>query len=530
MSSSRRLFLKQLGLGAGGLVFLSSHGLLAKETIAGFPRSTPEAEGVSSSGILAFLEELQNTKHEFHGLVIARHGKVIAEGWWAPYAPTLRHTLYSMSKSFTSSAVGFAVAEGKLKVDDLVLSFFPEDRPAEVSANLQALRIRDLLTMSVGSDKEPTHDMVKEENWVRHFLGHSITHAPGSVFLYNSAATYMCSAIVQKVTGQKVIDYLTPRLFEPLGIEGATWETCPRGINTGGWGLSVPTEALARFGQLYLQKGQWNGRQILPQKWVEEATAFHIQQPSPEKPARPAETNDWLQGYGYQFWRCTHGGYRGDGAFGQFTIVLPEQDVVIAIQSESPNMQGQLDLVWQHLAPAFTSDPLPAEPVRQERLRRMLTSLALPLPPGKKTSPTSASINAKTFQLEKNELGLENVAFTFDENGVATTWHAAGVEHTIRCGFGQWQSGETALPGTPVRLISGGAPPAGTLHPVTSAGGWTDDQTLRLKWRYIESPHHDNVVCRFDGDQVQITFTNSIAAMAGKSKDERPVLQGKLTA
>jgi CubicO group peptidase (beta-lactamase class C family) len=293
------------------------------------PRSTPEAQGVSSAGIFDFIEAAEAKGHELHSFMMLRHGKVIAEGWWAPYAPDLRHTMYSMSKSFASTAVGFAVAEGKLSVEDKVVSFFPDDLPEKVSENLAALRIKDLLTMSVGNEKEPTQPVVKSENWVRTFLAQPITHQPGTVFMYNSAATYMCSAIVQKVTGQKIIDYLKP-LFEPLGITGMTWEECPRGINTGGWGLSIRTEDMAKFGQLYLQKGKWQGRQILPEAWIEEATSKHIQQTKSVKPGRAAEENDWMQGYGYQFWRCRFGAVRGDGAFGQFTIMLPAQDASLS--------------------------------------------------------------------------------------------------------------------------------------------------------------------------------------------------------
>src|SRR5207302_5791472 len=155
-----------------------------------------------------------------------------------------------------------------------------------------------------------------------------------------------------------------------------------------GWGLSIQTEGLAKFGQLYLQKGAWNGRQILPAKWVEEATTFKIQQPSPAKPSRPKEQNDWLQGYCYQFWRCQHNAFRGDGAFGQFTIVMPEQDAVIAITGESNNLQGEVDLVWEHLLPAMKESPLPADPQSHERLQQSLASLALTPPHGQPASPT----------------------------------------------------------------------------------------------------------------------------------------------
>ena len=365
MTLTRRVFLKQVGVGTAGvglLSFLPACRTTPQTAGTGkLPRSTPEAQGVSSAGILAFLDAVQHSKHELHSFMFVRHGQVVAEGWWSPYGPQFNHTLYSLSKSFTSTAVGFAVAEGRLRVDDRVVSFFPKDLPENVSDNLAALRIKDLLTMSVGNAPEPTTSMVEQQNWVKAFLAWPIPNPPGTQFMYNSAATYMLSAIVQQVTGQKILDYLQPRLFEPLGIHGETWETCPRGINVGGWGLSIQTEGLAKFGQLYLQKGAWQGRQLLPAQWVEEATTFKIQQPLPAKPSRPNDQNDWVQGYCYQFWRCRHHAFRGDGAFGQFMIVMPEQDAVVAITAETGDMQSELDLVWDHLLPAMKEQPLPRD-------------------------------------------------------------------------------------------------------------------------------------------------------------------------
>ena len=233
------------------------------------PRSTPEAEGVSSKGIIDFLDAIDNSKHEMHSIMILRHGVVIAEGWWSPYRPELKHTLYSLSKSFTSTAIGFAVAEKKITVNDKVISFFPDKLPQTVSENLAQLTIKDLLSMSAGQAPDPSFAIAPSDDWIKTFFSIPIQNKPGSVFLYNSMATYMLSAIVQKVTGQKIIDYLKPRLFAPLGIEGPDWENDPTGINVGGWGLRVRTEDIAKFAQLYLQKGKWNGKQIIPAAWVE---------------------------------------------------------------------------------------------------------------------------------------------------------------------------------------------------------------------------------------------------------------------
>jgi CubicO group peptidase (beta-lactamase class C family) len=201
-------------------------------------RSEPEAQGVESEAILAFLDAAEAERLNLQSLMLVRHGRVIAEGWWRPYTPECRRYLYSLSKSFTSTAVGFAVAEGLLRIDDRVVSFFPEDLPPEVSENLAAMRVVHLLTMSTGHTMDTLMVLLNPgvENWARAILALPVELPPGTHFLYNSGASYLLSAIVQKVSGQTVLDYLTPRLFQPLGIAGATWDVCPRGINTGGWG------------------------------------------------------------------------------------------------------------------------------------------------------------------------------------------------------------------------------------------------------------------------------------------------------
>jgi len=526
MTANRRTFLKQMG----SLTVGSSLGswAWAGPAAQGLPRSTPEAEGVSSSGILAFLDAIAHSKHELHSFMMLRHGRVVAEGWWSPYAAPLKHSMYSMSKSFTATAIGFAVAEGRLGVDDHVATLFPQDLPEPGSENLAVLKVKHLLTMSVGNEHEPTSAVIKEENWVKAFLEQPITHEPGSVFMYNSSASYMLSAIITKITGQTVIDYLTPRLFEPLGITGMTWETCPRGINTGGWGLSIPTEGLAKFGQLYLQKGKWDGEPVLPAQWVREATTFKIQQPDPAKPSRPAAQNDWLQGYGYQFWRSQHGAFRGDGAFGQYTIVMPRQDAVIVMTGESHDMQGELDLVWQHLMPAIKNkSSLPADADSQTNLNQALKSLTLTPPRGRPSLPSAAHLSGRTFHLDANNLGLTSASFAFQDNACLFTATSEGAQHVVTCGMESWQLDETNFPGTPPRLISGGTPKAQPPSKLAASATWRDEHTLEMTWRYYETPHHDTVTCKFDGDQVSISFLNSIAALGGKTKDTRAPLTGR---
>src|SRR6516162_7335239 len=230
---------------------------------AGLPRSTPESQGISSAGIRDYVETADRQVNTMHSFMLVRHGHVVAEAWWSPEAADKPHVLWSLSKSFTSTAVGMAVAEGKLSVDDPVLKFFPNDAPATPSTNLKAMRVSDLLRMATGHQVEPP--MLSSPS-AKAFLAAPVPFKPGTHFLYNTPATYMQSAIVQKVTGQTVLDYLRPKLFEPLGIEDPTWGMSREGVSLGGYGLSVRTEDIAKFGQLYLQKGMWQGKQLVPAK------------------------------------------------------------------------------------------------------------------------------------------------------------------------------------------------------------------------------------------------------------------------
>ena len=518
MLSNRRTFVATVGVGAGALALPQSAS--ARPIVSRLPRTTPEAEGVSSQGILDFINAIEASEHELHSLMILRHGTVITEGWWAPYRREFNHGMYSMSKSFTSTAIGFAVAEKRLTVNDKVTSFFPDDLPEEVSDRLQQMTVKHLLTMSDGQKRGSTGKTIASDDWVKNFLSQPLVNEPGSMFSYNSGATYMLSAIVQKLTGQTLLEYLNPRLFEPLGISGMYWEKCPKGINVGGWGLHIRTEGLAHLGQLYLQKGMWNGKRLMYESWIEEATAKQIQQPKNEKKPNP----DWEQGYGYQFWRCRHGLYRGDGAFGQYAIVLPEQDAVIVMTGESANMRGELELVYEHLLPAFDKRDTKAIPA----LRSKLKSLAIKLPSGRPVSPTAERVHGKQFEIAENKLGIQSVAFEFFKGSARMMLKHGSRNHSIACGIGDWILGSAVVPDAPPRIIAGGAPEPGTKAPIAAAGAWADENTFVMHWRYYETPHHDTVTCRFDGDKVAISFLRSIIKIRGGKKDPRPDIQGRM--
>lgn len=322
------------------------------------PRSAFTAEKVDGKAIPRYLEAVGKAEQDLHSLMILRHGKVVAEQWFGDNAANKPHALHSVSKTFTATAIGFAVAEGKLKVTDKVISFFPDKLPPEVNDNLKALEVRHLLTMSSGHDVEPGNIRnAPDADWVQGFLAAPFVHKPGTFFVYNSLGTYMLSAIVQKVTGRKLLDYLYPRLFRPLGIVGAVWDESPQGIHTGGWGLYLKTEDLAKMGLFILQKGKWNNKQLLPEAWFDEATTSHIASlPAgrrPEQVNAKTKEKDWLQGYGYQMWRSRHNSFRADGANGQYILILPEKDAVIVTTANIRDMQDELNLIWKYLLPAL---------------------------------------------------------------------------------------------------------------------------------------------------------------------------------
>ena len=357
---------------------------------------------MSSRALLALVDELERSTPEVHSLMVVRHGAVLAEGWWAPYAADRGHQLFSLSKSFTSSAVGLAQADGLLTIDDLVLDHFPDEAPAEPGEHLARMRVRDLLTMTAGHDADPSDAVFAAPDWVRAFLAQPVEHAPGTHFVYNTAATYMLSALVQKLTGERLLDYLQPRLLAPLGITGATWERSPQGIDTGGFGLTITTEDIACFGQLLLDDGVWRGERLLPEAWVAEATARQV-------PNGTDPTNDWAQGYGYQFWRCTHDAYRGDGAFGQFCVVLPDQQVVVAITSAVADMGAVLRALWTHLLPAVADRPETPDPAAVDALTTRLAGLRLDPPTGEPTSVAASRLSGREIVLEPNALGITSV-------------------------------------------------------------------------------------------------------------------------
>lgn len=465
-------------------------------------RSTPEKQGMDSKAILDFIHEIESSNLEMHSFMIVRHGYVVSEAWWKPYRKDEPHMLNSLSKSFTSTAIGLAVEEGLFTLDDQVISFFEEYLPDKVNKHMQQMTIRHLLTMNTGHDKDFIMGLFMggEKDWVKCFFQEEVIHEPGTHFVYNNMATYMLSAIIQKVSQLTLLDYLKPRLFEPLGIT-CYWASCPKGINFGAFGLSLITEAIAKFGQLYLQNGLWEGKQIIPAHWANEATTFQV------KTDRDGD-GDWSQGYGYQFWRCRHNAYRGDGAFGQYCIVIPNQDAVIAITSGVDNMQAVLDAVWKHLLTGMGNEPIEDNRAHMA-LQDKINTLAYTVK-GDTTSPWINTISGNTYKLESNDFGIESVTFTFEEDSIELKINAGDKQFIVPVGISDWIDG----------TVDGDF---GSNEKIRSMARWQQPHVLKILYRFVEASFSFEYITYFEEDSITVEF---MIYHGFQSKDEPVRLVG----
>ena len=486
----KNALLSCLGVLAAALLLTAR--LTAAEAPAGtgpLPCATPESQGISSAGLQAIIDEQEAKNYGMHSIMILRHGQVVAEGWWTPYAVNEPHMLFSLSKSFTSTAIGLLQSEGRLNIHDKLASFFPGELPADASDNVKAMRLRDLLMMSTGQVKEDVdrlndHLMATPEA-TKKFFATPVPQKPGTLFYYNSPASYMLSATVTKVSGQTVRDYLLPRLFEPLGIPTPDWDVSVQGFNHGASGLHIRTEDIAKFGQLLLQRGEWHGRRLVPADWIDLATSRQASNGSDPE-------GDWDQGYGFQFWRCVPGFYRADGAFGQFCIVMPQYDTVVAITGGTKDTKGVMKMLWAKLLPELRAAALPENPAALASLRQRLASLVLPLPAGAATSPQAAKISGRKFTFEKNDATLESTSLDIATDGTATLRaRIFGHDEAIAVGNGAWTKGTFPLQ-------------ADSQEPVAATGAWTTDDTYTIKLAQYRQPFVATLHLKFSGDQLTI--------------------------
>ncbi|MDF2699926.1 MAG: class beta-lactamase-related serine hydrolase [Haloplasmataceae bacterium] len=450
-------------------------------------RSIPELVGMSSKSIINFLDAIEANKIEIHSLMIICNGKVITEGEFKPYNKELPHALYSLSKSFTSTAIGLAVSEGLISVEDKLIDLFPEDLPEDVSPNLASIRIKDLLTMSTGHEEDTLPFMLLEENPIKVFFSLPVKYKPSTHFMYHNGATYILAYILKKVTKLQLVDYLMPRLFEPLEIDKPYWEVSPHGINFGAYGLYLNIEDIAKFGLLYLNKGIYNQKRIISEAWITEATSKHVDN-------NTGGSEDWSQGYCYQFWRCRHNVYRADGAFGQYCVVLPQSNAVVAINSGIENMHIVLNLIWEHLLPAFSNNSLVENKIDYRILCEKCANLKhLP----KRVSDREAIINVindKVFTLEQNNVNLKIIVINFNENKLSLVDDRGKFD--VHFGKGEWHYINSNF--------------FNYFTNVYCSGTWLTEHTFIIEARVIETPFTYYLKFTFNDNELVLEYFSNL--------------------
>ena len=333
-----------------------------------FVRATPESQGISSDLFAALLRELDASKDtEMHHFMALRHGKVICECNFAPYPKGMWHITHSMCKSITGMAIGMLIEEEKLKLDENIYDIFPDHINAFSKIFRPVITVENLLTMTSGVTFNES-GIVSGNDWLGSFLNASVNGKPGTEFQYNSLNTYVLSAIVTKRTGETLTEYLTPRLFGPLGITKYYWETCPKGITKGGWGLFLCAEDMAKLGQLYLQRGKWNGQQLVSEYWIEISTARHL------------KTQNGTYGYGYQLWMEQRpGSFEYNGMLGQNVIIYPDMDMVLVTNAGNKEMFQDcimLNIIRKYFPVNYhPADVLPENPLSYSLLKRLCGEL-----------------------------------------------------------------------------------------------------------------------------------------------------------
>ena len=471
----------------------------------GLRRAPPETVGVSAAGVNAFIDDATRLGVELSGLMVWRAGAVAAEGWWWPYRAEVPHMMHSATKSFLSAGIGLALEDGRFALSDRVVDFFPDHLPAKVNANLAAMTVEDLLTQTSGHAQGASGSVWRliKTSWIDEFLKIPVVHPPGEVFRYTSANSFLLSAILSRTTGGNAHAWLEPRLLEPLGIEGLTWDVGPEDINPGGNGISCRTADLLKLAILHHQGGQWEGRQILPADWVVRATRPHRGNP-----------------HGYHWWMGPGGAYYAYGIFGQFAVVFPEHDAIVVVTASTPPLEETLrSLIWHHFPRAFEAKVGDVGAGRD--LAARLSDLRVLPAPAQRPSPRAAMISGKTFVAEPNDDGVTSLRMTFTETHCELEITDARGTHQVLMGLRDWIEGNTTVSGAV--LHHGYEPDA---MRVVAGAAWLDDDTLEMTWQFVETAFRDQVRISFDGDALRLARsvnTNSRATF-------RPVIRARLAA
>lgn len=451
-------------------------------------KSTIFAEkNINLAEVMSFMKKCKANKTDIHSFEIVQNGEVKLRVAPKPYSFDYKQQLYSLSKSFTSTAIGLLADDGLLSIEDRIIDIFSDKCPEQPGKNLSEMRVRHVLSMNTGHSRCVLDDIRHSEDPVSMFLRIEPEYAPGTHFVYNNAATYMLSEIVGKYTGMSMFDFLSIRLFEPLGIEGAYWDAFPDGNSQGAVGLHASTDDLIKLGLLYLNKGVYNGKRIFSEKWTEEASRAWSDNSQNGTP-------DWTAGYGFQFWRNDRMGFRGDGAFGQLCMIFPSINTVFAMQVFSEDMQSEINYLYELTEKLYGESSVTAEEFA-EFVDRYNTPVAY--------SDAECGIFGKLYRCRKNGYGITLIRFTESDDSIDLNFSNGTSWQTMRFGKGCFAENNVVLKKFKITLEGlAGHKDRERLH--FAAYCTYRDSALQLYINYLDNPHTDEYVCSFDNGSLLI--------------------------
>lgn len=474
----------------------------------GLPRARPAEAGIDARLLEDFLDALEADGVDLHSFVVHRKGHIAAELYWWPYGPQRPRVMHSVAKSFTACAVGMALEEGQFALIDKVVGFFPEHLSGAPDVNLAAMTVEDLLTMRTGQGEETSGSRWRalRTSWIAEFFKIPVVHRPGTFYMYTSAASYMLSAIITRTTGETLHNYLRPRLFQPLGISGETWDLGPDGVNPGGNGLTCRMIDVLKLGILHAERGLWRGRRLLPESWIDRAT--RAQSPS---------------GYGYHWMTGPHRSFCAMGVFGQLLVVFPDHGATLALTSAVDGTDActrrLLPLVHRYFPRIFSdsigdqSEPESRLQLRTQRAAEIRAVTSRAPPPPVRRGPLE-------YKIDSNPLGISTLRLTLEGKTCALELLDGNGGQTITMGVDCWNETEADVPAP--ELHHGYA-----MRParVVASACWTDPDTLVMTCIFVESAFRDTVTCRFE--QGRIRYSRSVNVNSGPLS--QPELTGTLT-
>lgn len=439
---------------------------------------------VNRNSIIDFLNKSKEKGNDIYRVKILKNGEAVVRFALPPYFCEDVQHVYSLSKTFTATAIGMLVDEGKLSVDDYMTDLFPEKMSEVISPNLKALQLKHLLSMNTGHEECVMWKIKEEEDIVKAFFAQEIEHAPGTHFAYNNSATYMLSATVRKVTGKCLFDFLWERLFEPMGMTEVYWSQYHDGNNNGAVGLHISLDSMAKMGQMYANGGQYEGKRYLSEEWVKEATSFKSDNSSNGNP-------DWCAGYGYQIWMNADGGYRGDGAFGQLLMVI--SDCVVVVNAFCADMRGEITDVCNMLKDLMGSGNATDADVK---------SIVDTFYQTQKNHVIGEEFLGKTFAVKSNKQGITAVKFIKNaDNSVTVRFSNGTMWQSIECGYGEFKKSSIWIKELKPLILIISDPH--TIEKLTMASYYTiENGTFKIHIKYLSAPHSDEIVFRLDGDTI----------------------------